>query len=162
MARQVQDPKRSKHFDGKAGLKTHHNPPKQLGWKKQSTTERWQSPCYAGYFDRSAFASSGKLEGWSSILHHTKCHCGIEESTAYSVKDPSSDSKGKTKAEADEKEFVDRGRAVVNCVWWNSRVSDVSPCVHHSLGLTRKGRRYGTRFLTYLQFELQRRQSRGT
>ena len=37
-----------------------------------------------------------------SLLHHAKCYCGIEESTAYSVEHPGGDSEGKTKAETDE------------------------------------------------------------
>ena len=44
--------------------------------------------------------------------HHTKCHCGVEKSTAYSIEYPGSDGEGKAETETDEKQPIDCGRSI--------------------------------------------------
>lgn len=54
----------------------------------------------------------GNVWGWSIILHHSECHCGIEQSTTYSIENPGSNSEGKAKGKADEEKLVDCRRSI--------------------------------------------------
>lgn len=106
----------SAHSVRRIGPITHHHPSKHLCWEEKRTPKRWESSCDAIYcFNGLAalfWVKLGEPKSWISILHHSKCHSRIEQSTAYSIENPSSDSERKAKAKADEKELVDCGRSI--------------------------------------------------